>query len=99
MATFSNAAWSAPTVSDFGGDVGRYCSACLIDMNPAGQAKTAENCKLPYKEPSGAINRNALRAISAVLAGARGGVQAPASDKAAATRKLASLKRQAGIGG
>ncbi len=87
--------WSAPTLADFGGDVGRLCSACLIDLNPAGQPKVAGQCKLPYKEPGGAVNANALRAISGVLAGARGGVQAPADAKKAAARKLVGLMRGA----
>ncbi len=39
-----------------------YCSASAIDLNPAGKAKTKDNCHLPYKEPSGAINVNGVRA-------------------------------------
>ncbi len=39
-----------------------YCSASAIDLNPAGKSKTKSNCHLPYKEPSGAINVNGVRA-------------------------------------
>lgn len=91
----SNRPWSAPTVGDFGGDPARYCSACLMDLNPAGGDKVAANCKLPVKEPNGDVNANALRAASAALAGARGGVQAPAEAKRAAARKLVTMMRSA----
>lgn len=96
MAEFSDKPWSPPTVADFGGDIGKYCAACMIDMNGEG-AKTAGNCKLPYKEPSGAVNKNALRAIAAVLGGARGGVQASPDAKRAAARKTAGMMKQAGM--
>lgn len=47
-----------------------YCADCLIDLNPAGQKKTKENCHLPYRHPgSNKINKNALRAMAS---GARG---------------------------
>jgi len=96
MTTFSRAPWTAPTVSSFGGDVGRYCSACMIDANPAGAEKKAELCKLPYKTPSGAVNVGALRSILSVLGGGRGGVSASAEQKAAAKAKAQRLLAQAG---
>lgn len=50
-------------------DAESYCSACLVDNNPAGQAKTKEQCHFPVKEPgSGDYNVNALQAV----AGGRG---------------------------
>lgn len=57
-----------------------YCRDCLIDINPAGQEKSKDNCKLPYRKPGGAVNKNALRAMGT---GARGlpAVDAPASAK------------------
>ncbi len=39
-----------------------YCAASAIDLNRAGSAKTKTNCHLPYKEPSGTINVNGVRA-------------------------------------
>ncbi len=39
-----------------------YCSASAIDLNPAGAKKTKDRCHLPYKEPSGTINVNGVRA-------------------------------------
>lgn len=66
-----------------------FCKSCLIDTNEAGKDKTQANCKLPIKEPNGDINKNALGAAAAALAGARGGLKdvSPA-DKKAAARKL-----------
>jgi|SRR5215471_6302454 len=96
MPTFSTKPWKAPSVADFGGDVGRYCAACMIDTNPAGSEKTAGNCKLPYKEPGGAVNVAALRAVLSVLGGGRGGVQASSAQKAAAKAKAQRLLSQAG---
>lgn len=51
-----------------------YCKACLIDLNEGG-AKTQSNCKLPIKEPGGAVNKGALRAAWAAVNGARGGLK------------------------
>jgi len=58
-------------------------------LNESGKDKVQSLCKLPYKEPGGAINRNALGAASAALAGARGGLKGvPPAAKKAAARKL-----------
>src|SRR5579883_1496685 len=79
------------------GDAGRYpdpdsyCRACLVDLNPAGKPKTKDACHLPVREPDGTVNKNALGAAAAALAGARGGVKIPAPAKAAAARKLRRL--------
>ena len=70
-----------------------YCGACLIDLNPSGADKTQANCKLPVYEPNGDLNRAAVHAAAAVLAGGRGGVDAPPAAKAAAARKLARCYR------
>lgn len=87
---FSDKPWGSISDSDYK-DAASFCSACLIDTNPSGQEKVKSNCKLPIKEPSGVYNRNAIRAAVAVLAGARGGVQAPSQEKRAAARKLLRL--------
>jgi HK97 family phage prohead protease len=50
----------------------QYQRSCLIDRG--GDAPVKQRCSLPIREPSGAINRNALGAAAAVLAGGRGGV-------------------------
>ncbi len=96
MATFSDRPWSGISASDYA-STADYCDACLIDENPAGSEKIQANCKLPVKEPGGAYNRGAIRAALAVLAGARGGVQASAESKASARRTLLRLAREAKI--
>jgi hypothetical protein len=71
-----------------------YCRSCLIDENPAGEPKTQDRCKLPVREPSGAINRNAVHAAAAALAGGRGGVSASAASKRAAASRLVQIYRR-----
>ena len=104
----SNKPWGLISESDYAG-ADQFCAACLIDLNPPGQEKTKGNCKLPVKEPGGALNRNGVHAAAAALAGARGGVDAPPGEKRKAARKLVrlygelnedppeSIKRLAGI--
>lgn len=92
MTTFSDAAWDG-SASNYK-NTNSYCAACMIDDNPAGADKKQALCKLPYKEPSGAVNKNALQAISGALQGARGGLVAvsPADKKAAAKKCLALMQ-------
>lgn len=59
--------------------------ACLIVL---GDGSSKDQCKLPIREPSGAVNANGVAAAAAALAGARGGVSAPAPKKRAAARTL-----------
>ncbi len=87
---FSDRPWGSISESDYQ-DANTFCAACLIDLNPPGKDKVKSKCKLPIKEPSGAINRNAVHAAAAALAGARGGVQAPSEEKRKAARKLLRL--------
>ena len=90
---FSDKPWGSVSESDYASPEA-FCAACLIDMNEGG-VKTKEKCKLPVKEPGGMMNMNAMRAASAALAGARGGVQAPAEMKKKAAGKLARMMREA----
>jgi len=72
-----------------------YCDACLINMNEGAPADwTKADCKLPVREPNGDVNRNAVHAAAAVLAGGRGGVTAPAAMKMRAANKLMLLYGQ-----
>ena len=110
MATFSDKPWGSISESDYASPEA-FCSACLIDMNEGGGPKTKDKCKLPIKEPGGAVNMNGMRAAAAALAGARGGVNAPAEMKRMAAKKLMrmmgeakmeppeSMRRMAGMGG
>lgn len=90
---FSDKPWGSVSESDYK-TAEQFCSACLIDLNPPGKEKIKGKCKLPVKEPGGTYNRNAIHAAAAVLAGARGGVQAPPEAKRAAARKLIRLYRE-----
>ncbi len=92
---FSNKPWSQFSESDYE-TAEKYCSACLIDMNPSGEEKKKELCKLPVKEPSGVYNRNGIHAAAAALAGARSALKAPVSEKKKAARKLLRLYREMG---
>lgn len=67
--------------------------SCLIDTG-TGDPDTKQRYKLPVREPDGTLNANAVRNALARI----GQVDAPASAKAGAARKLQALKKQAGIG-
>lgn len=87
----SNRAWSEIKESDYP-TAAALCAACLINLNEGPSSRWSKSlCKLPIREPGGAINRNAVHAAAAALAGSRGGVQAPAAAKAAAARRLVSI--------
>lgn len=88
----SDRPWGSISESDYQ-DADQFCAACLIDLNPPGKEKTKALCKLPVREPDGTINRNAVHAAAAALAGARGGVQAPPDQKRKAARTLMRLYR------
>jgi hypothetical protein len=90
---FSRKPWGSISESDYK-DMKAYCDACLIDLNEPGAQKVKGKCKLPIREPGGQYNMNAIHAAAAVLAGARGGVQAPAEEKRKAARKLIRFYRE-----
>lgn len=97
MADVSDRPWSEVKESDYA-DAQDFCDACLINLNDAPRSQwTKAACKLPVYEPKAMgrkLNRNAVHAAAAVLAGARGGVDAPAEAKKKAARKLVQLYRQ-----
>lgn len=78
-------------------DTPSYCNACLINLNTGKPEDwTQDNCKLPVKDASGDYNTHAMSSAAAVLNGGMGGLRdVPASEKAAAARKLKSLYGQA----
>lgn len=92
VAGISDKPWGSISESDYT-DAAAFCSACLIDLNtgPPSQ-KSKGNCKLPVREPGGALNRGAVHAAAGRLAQ----TEAPAPEKAAAARKLVGLYRQLG---
>jgi len=90
---FSNKPWSQFSQSDY--TLEQWHRACLIHLHE-GRPTAKSQCKLPVREPEGTYNRNGIHAAAAVLAGARGGVDAPREKKRAAARKLVSLYREMG---
>jgi len=90
----SNAAWDGS--ASRWPDAESYAKSCLINLNKGPTANwTKDNCKLPIREPNGAINANALGPAAAALNGGRGGVDAPVPAKKAAAKKLMSAYREA----
>ncbi|MCL6611185.1 MAG: hypothetical protein K6T66_06570 [Peptococcaceae bacterium] len=89
----SDKPWGSISESDYK-DAEAFCKACLIDMNEPGKPKVKGRCKLPVREPGGALNRNAVHTAAAALAGARGGVDAPLAEKRKAARKLLALYQE-----
>ncbi len=67
-----------------------YCAASAIDLNPAGAPKTKSACHLPYKEPTGEINVNGVRAALARI-GQGDPVDATQSERDTAQAKLEKL--------
>ncbi len=90
---FSNKPWSDYQESDYSPE--QWKAACLIHLGDSNPPVKDEH-KLPVKEPSGTYNRNGIHAAAAVLAGARGGVDAPPDEKRKAAKKLLSLYKEMG---
>lgn len=88
----SNEPWSNFAQSDY--TDAQWQHACILDRGEGNTAK--ERYALPVYEPDGDLNRNGVHAAAARLAGAGGGVKAPAAAKRAAARKLVSLYREIG---
>jgi hypothetical protein len=99
MVEVSERAWSSISESDYE-TAQEFCDACLINLNRGPRESWVKSlCKLPVYEPEklgGKLNRNAVIAAAAALAGARGGVDAPAEVKREAAR--ASIRLYGVIG-
>jgi len=87
----SDKPWSRFSESDY--TLEQWYEACLIKP-PKSEYKAKEQAKLPVYEPDGALNRNAVYAAAAALAGARGGVKATPEEKRKAARALLRLYRE-----
>lgn len=89
IAEVSDKSWSDFSQSDY--SIEQWRRACLI--KPESQTDSKSDYKLPVREPNGTLNRNAVHAAAAALAGGRGGVQASASQKQSAAKSLVSMYR------
>ena len=89
----SSVPWSSVTAADY--TEAQWARACLIDTRASGDPVTKGAYTLPVRMPNGDVNRNALGAAAAALAGARGGVQASREAKKSAARKLIRLYHEA----
>lgn len=69
----------------------QWRESCLI--GPLGDPENKSSYKLPVKEPNGDINRNAVHSAASVLAGGRGGVDAPADEIRSAAQRLVNIYR------
>lgn len=67
---YTDASWSKPTLSDFGGDVKEYSLYCLA-YDPGGDSDSAGSYGYPYGK-NGQVYLNALKAIKSAAAGGRG---------------------------
>lgn len=83
--------WSNYTASDY--TIEQWHKACLVHLH-TGPPTSKDQCKLPVKTPNGVVNRNGVHAAAAVLAGARGGVNASPEQKASARKSILSLYSQ-----
>jgi phage head maturation protease len=72
----SDRPWSDLTAADYTPE--QWHRACLIHLHD-GEPTSKDQCKLPVREPDGTVNRNGVHAAASVLAGGRGGVDAPES--------------------
>ncbi len=89
--------WGSISESDYSSP-DAFCSACLVDSNPSGQAKTKANCHLPVREPNGALSRNGMLAAQGALVGARADMTSISREaKVQAAKKLARLMQSNGM--
>ena len=77
--------WGDYSESDY--TLEQWHRACLIHQH-SGQPTSKSQCKLPIRTPSGAVNKNAIFAATAALAGARTPINADAVQKERAARTL-----------
>jgi len=89
-AAISEEPWSKYSAADY--SIEQWRKACLIHM-PGGDPESKGTYKVPVLTPSGAVSRAGVHAAAAALAGARGGVNAPADQKAKARSRLRGLYR------
>lgn len=83
--------WGSYSESDY--TLEQWYNACLI-RPPKSDLESKSQCKLPIKTPSGVVNKNAIFAAAAALAGARTPIKASTSEKSKAARTLIRYYRE-----
>jgi hypothetical protein len=91
MPEISEKPWSSYTEADY--TLEQWHTACLIHLHD-GVPTSKSECKLPVKTPTGTLSRAGVHAAASVLAGGRGGVDAPPEKIAAAKKSLMRLYAQ-----
>jgi len=86
----SDRAWGSITQADY--TLEQWARACLIHLE-AGRPTAKGMHKLPVRMPDGVVSRGGAYAAASVLAGGRGGVDAPPEKKRTAARELVSIYR------
>lgn len=86
----SDAAWSEFSPKDFSAE--QWQRACLVDTGE-GAPESKDRYKLPVREPSGELNRNAVHAAAGRIHELQG---ISSEKKSGAARKLVGLYRQMG---
>ena len=86
----SDAPWGSIMPADY--SLEQWVRACLIHLE-TGRPTAKAMHKLPVRTPDGTVNRGGAHAAASVLAGGRGGVDAPPDKKRAAARELVSIYR------
>ena len=82
--------WANYTEADYS-DAGAFCDACLVNLNDGPRDEwTKAACRLPVREPGGALNRNGVHAAAARLRQ----VDAPPEARRRAARKLLAAYRE-----
>ena len=92
MTTFTDKPWNG-SASRFTDE--QYQRSCLICE--AGDGSVKQRCHLPVREPSGAVNKNALSSALGALHGSRTPMKLSSEQKTKAMSKLKSLYKQAGM--
>lgn len=87
----SNKPWGDYTSADY--SIQQWHAACLIHQHDGPPTSKAQ-CKLPVRTPTGTLNANGVHAAAAALAGARGGINATADQKASAARAILGYYKQ-----
>jgi len=86
----SDKPWEQFKESDY--TLEQWHRACLVHLHD-GPPTSKGQCKVPVREPDGALNRNGCHAAAAAFAGARTPLDAPLEKKRRGARELVAIYR------